>query len=164
VITEDGIATATIAQIFGSELLQIQSKAQTDAGTTPQLVTMDPKQFLFTGGQNNPLNQQRQLQEQRLLQSLQREAEAAYPIQQPEPLPLPPQHSLSEQTTVVPIVAAPQPRRLSSDVPAFSLPQNVKLDVWERIAMSLETIAYSLQNNKVSKITPNKRKKINNSK
>ncbi len=159
-ITEDGIATATIAQIFGSELLQIQSKAQTDAGTTPQLVTMDPKQFLFAGGQNNPLNQQRQLQERRLLQSLQREAEAAYPIEQAESLP-PQPISQPEQTFAAPVAASQQLQRPSPGVPSFSSLQNTKSDVWERIASSLELIAYSLQNNKANRTTLKKKKKPN---
>lgn len=80
-ITDDKIATATIAQIFGSELFSAQQSARTDSGSVPQMVTMDPKQFLV------PNNQQRkpsQMDQQRMIAALQREAEAACPLPEPQ--------------------------------------------------------------------------------
>lgn len=83
-----------MAQLFGSELLKVQSSAQTDSGAVPQIVKVDPKQFLIPTQQSNL----RQKQEQMLVQALQKEAEAACPLPPPvESIPPP----LTQQPTSV---------------------------------------------------------------
>jgi len=62
--TEDNLAAASIAQIFGSELLKVQNSAQTDSGQTPNIVNMDPKSFLV-GNTQHRSNQK--IEEQRLI-------------------------------------------------------------------------------------------------
>jgi hypothetical protein len=133
-ITDDKIATATIAQIFGSELLHLQSKATTDAGSVPQMVKMDPKQFLFDDRAKQQMSYQQRAQEQQMLQSLQREAESAYPM----------------ESSYMPPVEPPQlPQQLAPQPVAVQPSGTSGSDVWERIAVSLERIATRLEHTKV---------------
>lgn len=78
-ITEDSLATAQLAQLFGSELLKVQSSARTDSGSVPQIVNIDPKRFLTN---SREFTAKKSAEEQRLIQMLQREAEAAHPLPQ----------------------------------------------------------------------------------
>jgi hypothetical protein len=133
---EDQIAAAHLAQIFGSELLKVQNSAQTDSGNTPNIVNLNPKSFLV--GQQTMTNQ-RKAEEQRLIQMLQREAEAACPLP-PEPAYTPqttpkeiPQHTPSPAPSLGRAVVNPTTRPLVT-VGDSSL-------VLERIASSLERIA-----------------------
>lgn len=134
---QDNIAAAQIAQIFGSELLKVQQSARTDGGSTPEIVKMDPKQFLI--GQTQ-FTAARKAEEQRIIQALQREAEAAYPVEPPQPYKpqvepgtLPPQLASSLPTTNGGGgEASPQ---LISPIPLQ------QTHVLERIAVSLERIA-----------------------
>ena len=134
----DNIAAAQIAQIFGSELLKVQNSARTDGGTTPEIVKMDPKQFLV--GQTQ-FTAARRAEEQRIIEALQREAESAYPIAQPQPSPYTQQvapATLPPQLTST----AGQPQ-LIPNLPVSNVPREnfASVDVWERIAISLERIA-----------------------
>lgn len=101
---QENIAAAQIAQIFGSELLKVQQSARTDGGSVPDIVRLDPKQILVGQSQSTAA---RQSAEQRIIQALQREAEAAYPVaqaesymQQAQPATLPPQPVSSAATEV----------------------------------------------------------------
>lgn len=124
---QDNIAAAQIAQIFGSELLKVQQSARTDGGSTPEIVKIDPKQFLV--GQSQ-FTAARKAEEQRIMQALQQEAEAAYPVAPPQPY--------AQQT----ISATLPPQLTSTPVqPQTILPNSQSLDVMERIANSLERIA-----------------------
>jgi hypothetical protein len=77
-ITEDKLAAASIAKIFGSELLKVQTNAVTDSGNRPEIVKMHPKQFLVNDA---PSQARIKTHEQaRILESLQREAEMAHPL------------------------------------------------------------------------------------
>jgi hypothetical protein len=156
-ITEDRIAAATIAQLFGSELLHLQSKAQTDAGTVPQMVTMDPKQFLFDSQATQQMSHQRREQERRLMHSLQQEAEAAYPIEQIEQPPLLSQPVLPQPVDQLPPLAISPPVAAPSGYGIGVQHSNV----WERIAVSLEKISACLEHTKptISKIRKRKPKK-----
>lgn len=156
-ITEDGIAAATIAQIFGSELLRIQNKAHTDNGSVPQMVTMDPKQFLFDERGKQQMSHNQRQNEQRIIQALQREAEAAYPIEQSmEAPPPPPVQPVLHQ----PII--PQPLPIQQDqirkISNSPIHPPVDANVWERIATSLEKISASLGHTKISVTKPRKAK------
>lgn len=140
-ITEGNLAAAQIAQMFGSELLKVQKSSQTDSGSVPNIVRLDPKQFLYN--EAHLLNQKR-ADEQRIIQALQREAEAAYPIAEVQ---LPSQEQLPQpQRQEAPIQVQP------SLVPQATaqLPSSVKGDVWTSIANSLERIADRLERVDVS--------------
>ena len=141
-ITEDSLATAQIAQLFGSELLKVQKNATTDSGMQPNIVNLDPKQFLV--GQSQMTNQ-RKTEEQRIIRMLQAEAEAACPLndtqysQSSSPLPpLQPPPAALEQ--VKPLLQQTIPR---TTVVATG-------DIWEKINSNLERIANSLERVDVS--------------
>jgi hypothetical protein len=126
-ISEDNIATAQIAQLFGSELLRVQEGARTDSGSQPNILNINPRQFLVP----EHSHQQRSIkaaEEQRMVKLLQQEAEAAYPVASIEQLP--PQQTFP----TVPTTVFPQS-------PNISMPS----DALERIASSLERIAIRLE-------------------
>ena len=141
--TEDTIATAQIAQLFGSELLKVQQNATTDSGAQPDIVKIDPKQFLT----NVKTPSARRAEEQRLIQMLQREAEATHPlppdgqeavkqtISTPAPTPAPIQ---------VPTYQSPLTPIGQSTISSFVEPKSTA-DVWERINSNLERIANKLE-------------------
>ena len=134
--TEDNLATAQIAQLFGSELLKVQSSSQTDSGSVPDIVKIDPKQFLYNQTQ---MTQQRKVQEQQLMIALQKEAEAAYPIGEAQ---LPPFEPAS-------VIQRPEVPNQVQPTPYVAQTQQVQLppqhNVWESIANSLERIANSME-------------------
>lgn len=137
---QDNIATAKIAQIFGSELLKVQESARTDGGGTPEIVKMDPKQFLVGQTQYTAA---RRAEEQRIIQALQQEAEATYPVP-------PPTQSYVHQTSPAAIPqhsSSPvQPNSVLNSLPITEIRNeswigNTALD---RIAFSLERIANAI--------------------
>jgi hypothetical protein len=140
-ITEGNLATAQLAQMFGSELLKVQKSSQTDSGSVPNIVRLDPKQFLYNEAH---VSNQRRAEEQRIIQALQREAEAAYPIVEAQ---LPPQEQPPQsQRQEVPIQIQPSPTQQATTAKLSS----AKGDVWASIAGSLERIANSLERVDVS--------------
>jgi len=138
---DENIAAAQIAQIFGSELLKAQQSARTDSGSVPDFVKINPKQFLVN---SNVQSNQRRAEEQRLIQMLQREAEAACPLpESSQSLPLPNTQSspmLQTHSTIL----QPQPELVVGKITTSTQPIIASEDVWERIATSLEQIAASL--------------------
>lgn len=131
-ITEDKIAAAQIAQIFGSELLMVQQSVS-DSRSQPDIVKLNPKQFLV--GETQFRNQQR-AHEQQLALALQREAEALHPL--PQQFASPPVQS-PVQSHVPPPAVAPSPH------PVAQLPAVQPGDPLSRIASSLERIAARLE-------------------
>ena len=132
--TEDNLATAQIAQLFGSELLKVQNSATTDSGSQPNIVNLDPKRFLTSEPQYRAT---KKADEQRLIQMMQREAEAAYPL----PEQAPQQQPIEHQTPAA--IHRPQVQHV---VPiSASAPQAASGDSWVRIASSLERIANKLE-------------------
>jgi len=135
-ITESSLATAQIAQLFGSELLKVQKNATTDSGMQPEIVKINPKQFLV--GQSQ-MTSQRKAEEQRMIQQLQAEAEAAYPTHSEEQ-PLPQQQEANpqpvQQTVANYVQQTPQQQRITPSAPQ---------DVWEKINSNLERIANCLE-------------------
>ena len=130
---EDQLAAAQIAQIFGSELLKVQNSARTDSGQTPNIVNLNPKSFLIN---QETMTNQRKAEEQRLIQMLQREAEAA--------CPLPPEQTYTPQTapaTLPPQLAAASTQPIISKKHLEEYTSLPSSDVLERIALSLERIA-----------------------
>lgn len=155
---DENIAAAQIAQIFGSELLKAQQSARTDSGSTPQFVKIDPKQFL---AQHSPaVRMQQRAEEQRLMQLLQKEAEAAYPLAETsQSLPAQPNSSpeLPTHTTSIPnhssIPLKSEPVHTVGKVTTSTSPvllSNLTQDVWERIATSLERIATRLEKSDIN--------------
>lgn len=147
----DNIAAAQIAQIFGSELLKVQQSARTDGGSTPDIVKIDPKQFLV--GQTHYTAAKKE-EERKIIEALQREAEAAYPTN--EPAPYTPQTAPATISSYTP-QAAPSAPPLGRAI--INPPANIKLEevsspVLERIAISLERIA-----NAVDKVEVKTKKK-----
>ena len=144
-ISDENIAAAQIAQIFGSELLKAQQSARTDAGSVPDFVKINPKQFLIG---ETKMNNQRRADEQRLIQRLQQEAEAACPL--PESSQTVSSPTLQTHSTVLPQVQStilPQaPAVVVGKVTTSShLPSQLSENIWEQIATSLERIAISLE-------------------
>lgn len=134
-ISEDKIAAAQIASIFGSEILNIKSKA-VDGGTTTSFAVADPKAILLGGQRPSP---GANAIEQRILQELQREAEAACPI----PVELAQssvatEPSSQQEITVGSVVPVSQPVYNTGGV-------TIVEPVMERIAQSLERIAARLE-------------------
>jgi hypothetical protein len=74
---QENVAAAQLAHIFGSELLKVQNNAITDSGSPPEIVKLDPKKFLVDSAQAAAAQKSR---ERQIIESLQREAEAAYPV------------------------------------------------------------------------------------
>lgn len=125
-ISEDNIATAQIAQLFGSELLRVQEGARTDSGSTPNILNIDPKQFLVQN-QSSPGGFAKKAEEQRLIRMLQQEAEAAYPAAPIEPIP-----------------SSQPPLPAAAPIQQTQLVSSMSSDALERIALSLERIANRL--------------------
>ena len=157
---QDQIAAAQIAQIFGSELLKVQNSARTDSGHTPNIVNMDPKSFLVG---KEVMSNQRKSEERRLIEMLQREAEAACPLPLEQtftpPVEIPKSEPVPYPQQIVSGILPPQlvsanggggssSPQLIAPIP---LQQNLLL---ERIANSLERIA-----NAVDKVEIKSKKK-----
>lgn len=137
---EENLAAAQIAQIFGSELLKVEQSAVTDSGQQPSIVSINPKQFLV-GTETYTAN--KKAEERRLLQQLQREAEAAYPtaLEQPSAEQRP---ALVESASAEYIEGIKRKPKSSNLSPVFAN-ENTH-GALERIACSLELIASSIAN------------------
>ena len=72
-ITEDKIAAAQLAQIFGSELTLIDERVTHRSNNTSRVAKLDPKKILLGQAGNTATNSE-------IIDSLQREAEAAFPF------------------------------------------------------------------------------------
>lgn len=72
-ITEDKLAAAQLAQIFGSELTTIDEAVTYRSGNTSKAVKIDPKKILL--GQALPTSTNSEV-----INNLQKEAEAAFPL------------------------------------------------------------------------------------
>jgi hypothetical protein len=137
------IATAQIAQLFGSELLKVQNSAITDSGSPPNIVNLDPKQFLIPQG--SPASFAQKQHEEVIMRQLQAEAESTYPLpltSQPPPQPV-----------YAPPPVVPPPVTEAAQIPITNFPirpiqshgvSPLPKDAMERIACSLESIAESL--------------------
>jgi hypothetical protein len=137
-IRQENIAVAQIAQMFGSQLMNVQENAITDSGQKPQIVNIDPRQFLVPDAPSPAVRNKEQ--ERLALMALQREAEAACPLPQETIQPI--QNLPAQQNVSVEIakeykdtVFIPKPTQSSVEIES-KLVKNV-----ERIAIALETIA-----------------------
>lgn len=137
-IRQENIAVAQIAQMFGSQLMNVQENAITDSGQKPQIVNIDPRQFLVPDAPSPAVRSKEQ--ERLALMALQREAEAACPLPQETIQPiqsLPAQQNVSAEIAkeYKDTVFIPKPTQSSVEIES-KLVKNV-----ERIAIALETIA-----------------------
>ncbi len=97
-MSQDNLATACIAQIFGSELLKVQKNTRTDSGIEPQIVTINPKQFVSPASINP---QRRREDEARMLRAIQMEAESSCPLPPPSQSSESPAASVGVQSKLV---------------------------------------------------------------
>ena len=134
-ITQDNIAAAQIAQIFGSELLKVQQSVS-DSTSQPEIVKLNPKQFLL--GQTNVGNFRRE-DERQFLQNLNREAEMMHPLPETSS---PPPFQPPVQPPVQPSAVAQQPGQ-----PNFALASTAQqnADALTMIAIFLERIANKIE-------------------
>lgn len=117
-ITEDQIAAATMAQLFGSELLRVDQTTLERPGSISQATQLDPKRFLVGQQQNNAYRNDREAQ---LLEALYREAELSHPLPQAQaqsPVSAPPAPAQTQATQIVHGNALPTPQAPVS-VPAI---------------------------------------------
>jgi hypothetical protein len=127
--TEDNIAAAQIAQIFGSELLKVQQSVN-DSASQPDIVKLNPKQFLLG---TEVTKQHQAARERQLAEALQREAEMLHPLPRNlPPVSVPPQQAINPSPVPIAPVATPV---------ATSSQFAVGGDFLERIATALERIA-----------------------
>ena len=73
-ISEDKLAAATLAQIFGSELTSIDQATTHRSSNTPRATQLDPRRILLDDQHESNVDH---------INSVQSEAENAYPYQQP---------------------------------------------------------------------------------
>ncbi len=156
-ITEDQIAAATMAQLFGSELLRVDQTTLERPGSMNSATQLDPKRFLLNNHSNNIAQNAREAQ---LLESLYREAELSYPLpQQPATTPVqqnvqqPIQQPISQhvsqpvQSTPVAAQVIPQPEALKQGgVVVHNL-----ADILTKMNNNLERIANTLEGVEIKK-------------
>lgn len=141
-ITEDKLAAATMAQIFGSELLRVDQTTMSGEGQSMPATRIDPKKILLEGTSNNQLRMSQK--EQQMIEMLQREAELSHPI---------PQAPIDQSApTTLPqsyVTNLPQQSAVVADA-------EVK-DYLKSISESLKRIADHVCNNEQQSITIRKR-------
>ena len=117
---DEAFGIAEMTQIFGSELLRVQNNFTSES--KPQVLVMDPKQILMKASPQMQI--QAQQKSNQMLQNLQQQAEALYPL--PPPI---------EAQTELPPVSNPSPAQTQT---------TVSVDNVERIVKALESITESL--------------------
>ena len=140
-IDPNNIAAAQIASLFGNELLNIKEKV-TEGSSTSNFNIVDPRSLL-TGVAQTP---NRTLEEQRILQLVQQEAEATWPAAPDEAFRQPPPAQQQPPIGLV-IPAQGPPAQQPSVQPQVEQPVQFVgyASVMERIANSLERIAARLE-------------------
>ena len=128
-ITQDNIAAAQLAQIFGSELLRVQQSVS-DSTSHPDIVKMNPKQFLVGQHQHE---HHRKIEEQQFIAKINREAEMMHPL----PRDVPPPINTSLQPVITPVQPIGQP---SGTSPLHADVLVLIANFLERIALKLESV------------------------
>lgn len=167
-ITEDKIAAAKVAQIFGSELLRVDQNTTQQASMSGPATRLNPKQFLGQTEPRIPANLRED--ERRILEAVQREAEMSYPKQEPEPQYIVPPQPVQQRIPQVITHQLNQPvtpaiTREESDQLTFAdffgkgsnVETNSVIKHIESISKNLERIATALENANV----PSKKNKSN---
>ncbi len=130
-ISEDKIAAATLAQIFGSELTSIDKSITHKSANTPNATKLSPKEILM-GSQQQGNDQQR-------ISQLQNEAENAFPYQPGMVQQAPP----IQQIPNTPLPVSPQAGQFIAE---HNSNQNLYL---ERICIALEKIAIRFEKSEI---------------
>lgn len=132
-ITEEKIAAAQIAQIFGSELLRVDHNTTDRTSATQQATRIDPKQILTQGlPQHNFQNNK----EKEMLAFLQREAESSYPMNEQTIAPIQEQQYVQQ-------VSAPVLAQQIAPIAAPAFDSKLQA-IFEKINSNLERIANRL--------------------
>ena len=154
---QDKIAAATLAQIFGSELLKIDESTTQQSNMTGPAVKMHPKQFLV-GTPGDPTANLR-ADERRILEAVNREAEMSYPRQE-EPQQQEPQQEVPlrvtapTQQTISPIGVSVIPQApIDQNQMEFSFPPpgSPGFELFVSINKNLERIAKAIEGFEVLK-------------
>ena len=145
-ITEEKIAAAQIAQIFGSELLRVDHNTTERTSATQQATRIDPKQILTQGlPQHNFQNNK----EKEMLELLQREAESSYPINDQVILPI------QDQNTQQSSLLFQQPAHTTS-TPVLNNSMQAVLEKinsnLERIANRFDEVDFQAKNKRIKRI------------
>jgi hypothetical protein len=123
-ITEEQIAAARLAQMFGGELMRVDETTLNRSGNMPA-TRIDPKQILISGA---GAQQAVKAREKQIEDQLHEQAKAAYP----EPPPPPPPPRVAEPTSqqvLAPVVVEEQLKEINKNL--------------ERIACALENLKLS---------------------
>ncbi len=152
-VNPDSIAAATIAQIFGSELMRVDEYTTQQSNMAGPAVRLDPKQILV--GANRASNANMTPEQRRIMDAVNAEAEMSYPRQDQPPAPepvyqQPPAHVV--QQTINPIgsqAAAPVQQQVTDPNQmefSFPPPGSPGFELFEKINKNLERIAKAIEN------------------
>lgn len=161
-ITQDKLAAATLAQIFGSELKRVDENTTVQSSMTGPAVRLDPKQILVG---SNPNTYSGLTPEQRkIMEAVNAEAAASHPrYDEPAPQPVLPQPSPVLQQTINPIrnPAAPVQSLVDQNQLEFSFPPpgSPGFELFEKINKNLERIARAVENINISQQKQDRSKK-----
>jgi len=149
-ITQDNIAAATLAQIFGSELMRVDEYTTQQSNMTGPAVKINPKQFLIPNN-NNQFNMR--ADERRIIEAVNREAEMSYPRNDMPPAPQPVYQQQAPappilQQTIAPIGSVAQTLVTDPNQMEFSFPPpgSPAFELFVNINKNLERIAKAIEN------------------
>jgi len=143
---QDKIAAATLAQIFGSELLKVDEATTQQSNMTGPAVKMHPRQFL-NGTDRDPAVNLRE-DERRILEAVNREAEMSYPRQEEPQQEAPVRVTAPLQQTISPIGASVIPQvPVDQNQMEFSFPPpgSPGFELFVSINKNLERIAKAIE-------------------
>ena len=143
---QDKIAAATLAQIFGSELLKIDESTTQQSNMTGPAVKMHPKQFLV-GTPGDPTANLR-ADERRILEAVNREAEMSYPRPEEPQQEAPLRVTAPTQQTISPIGVSVLPQApIDQNQMEFSFPPpgSPGFELFVSINKNLERIAKAIE-------------------
>ena len=147
-ITQDKIAAATIAQIFGSELKRVDEYTTQQSNMAGPAVRMDPKQLLVGANQNTYSNLTPE--QRRILDAVNAEAEASHPRYDEPPTPEP---VFSQPTPVLRQTINPIGQSIPTQTPvdpnqmefSFPPPGSPGFELFVSINKNLERIAKAIE-------------------
>lgn len=151
-ITEDKLAAAQLAQIFGSELLRVDEFTTQQSNMAGPAVRLDPKQILV--GNNRSIGSNVTPEQKRIMDAVNAEAEMSYPRYDEPPQPVVQQAPVVRQQTINPIgsVTTSQPNQVQPQTDqnqmefSFPPPGSPGFELFEKINKNLERIAKAIEN------------------
>jgi hypothetical protein len=154
-ITQDKLAAATLAQIFGSELRRVDENTTMQSSMTGPAVRIDPKQILVGSTPNTYGNLTPE--QRKIMAAVNAEAAATHPkYDEPAPQPVYQQPSPVLQQTINPIrnqtVPMQQPPTDQNQLEfSFPPPGSPGFELFEKINKNLERIARAIENIQIDK-------------